>query len=179
MKTQIVLLRGVMPTGKNKVPMAVLRAELTNAGFKDVKTYIQSGNVVLKSDLDREELEDRVGEVIKEKIGPELAIVVRTAVELQQMLDGNPFPNYDIKRVFFTMFKTYPTKELIDMVTDIAYNEEELVISDLAAYLYIPGSAARSVLSTNYLERKLKVSMTARNFNTMTRMIQMASENDQ
>ena len=176
MKTQIVLLRGVMPTGKNKVPMADLRAELTHAGFQNVKTYIQSGNIVLQSNLNREQLEDRVGEIIKEKIGPDLAIVVRTAEELQQVLDGNPFPDYDIKRVFFTMFKTYPPKELIDKVTEIAYDEEELVITDLAAYLYIPGSAARSVLSTNYLERKLKVSMTARNFNTMTRMIQMASE---
>src|SRR5690606_3800101 len=117
------------------------------------------------------------GEIIKEKIGPELAIVVRSAEELQQVLDGNPFPDYDIKRVFFTMFKTAPTKELIDKVTEIEYVDEELIITDLAAYLYIPGSAARSVLNTNYLERKLKVSMTARNFNTMTRMIQMASEN--
>jgi uncharacterized protein (DUF1697 family) len=168
-----------MPTGKNKVPMADLRTVLTDAGFQGVKTYIQSGNVVLQSDLSREQLEDRVGENIKEKIGPELAIVVRTAEELQQVLDGNPFPDYDIKRVFFTMFKTYPTKELIKNVTEIEYMDEELIITDLAAYLYIPGSAARSVLSTNYLERKLKVSMTARNFNTMTRMIQMASENDQ
>jgi uncharacterized protein (DUF1697 family) len=79
MKTYIILLRGVMPTGKNKVPIALLRAALEKAGLKNVRTYIQSGNVVAESSLSQSRIEKLVHDVIKKRFGGDIAVLARTA----------------------------------------------------------------------------------------------------
>ena len=89
MKTYAILLRGVTPAGKNKVPMATLRTALASAGLLDVQTYIQSGNVVAKTTANRESLQSLVHEVIAMEVGAELEVVVRTHQELKGVLAGN------------------------------------------------------------------------------------------
>lgn len=176
MKTCIVLLRGVMPVGKNKVPMAQLRQVLTDAGFEDVRTYIQSGNVILRTALSASELEVRVRELIKEHIGPDLVVVVRTGAQLQKILDGDPFKDVDRSRVFYTVFAQNPSTQKVEELVGQDFSPEDVVITKDAAYLYIPGNAARSKLSNNFLEKRLGVSATTRNLNTMTRLIEMSNE---
>ncbi|GAB4580989.1 MAG: DUF1697 domain-containing protein [Anaerolineales bacterium] len=176
MNTWVILLRGVMPMGKNKVPMAQLRQVLTKAGFEGVRTYIQSGNALVRTALSAPEVEKRVHDLIKEHIGADLVVVARTGAQLQKILDGNPFPNHDISRVFFTVLAQTPLEEKVKAVLSRNYAPEEIVITDEAAYLFIPGSAARSQLSNNYLEKKLGVSATTRNFNTMKKMIELSEE---
>jgi uncharacterized protein (DUF1697 family) len=173
-RTFVVLLRGVMPTGKNRTPMAQLREVLNKAGFKNAQTYIQSGNVVLRTDLSPRALEQRVHDLIKKHIGPDLVIVARTASQLEKVLDGNPFKKLDISRVFYTLFEKRPTPEAIRALAIQDYSPEKLVITDEAAYLFIPGSAARSTLSNNVLERKLGVSCTTRNTNTLRALVEIA-----
>ncbi|MEN7551264.1 DUF1697 domain-containing protein [Rapidithrix thailandica] len=113
MKTYIVLLRGVMPTGKNKVPMAQLRQVLSDDGFNNVRTWVQSGNVLLKTEQTATKLEKYVQNLIKKYIGPDLAVMVRTGAQLQKVLEENPFQEgYDISRVFFVSFKT-PPREIL------------------------------------------------------------------
>ena len=174
MKTYIVLLRGVMPTGKNKVPMAQLREVLSGAGFADVRTYIQSGNVVLRSALAAEEVENRVHELIKKHIGPGLTVVAKTGGQLEAIHRGNPFTDVDISRVFYTMFAQRPPVQKVQEFLSRDFSPEQVVVAEEAAYLYIPGNAARSVLSNNFLEKKLGVSATTRNDNTMRRLIEMS-----
>jgi uncharacterized protein (DUF1697 family) len=165
-KSYIVLLRGVTPTGKNKTPMARLREVLTKAGFKEVRTYIQSGNVILRTNVSPAALEKRVHDLIKKHIGPELVIVARTAAQLKRVLDGNPFQKgHDISRVFFVSFAQTPSAEKIKELIAQDFSPEELVI---------PGSAARSKLSNNFLERKHRVSATTRNRNTLNTLIELA-----
>jgi len=178
MNTLVILLRGVMPTGKNKVPMAQLRQVLAAAGFEDVRTYIQSGNALLRTNLAAPEVEQRVRELIRQHIGPDLVVVARTGAQLQKILDGNPFQNHDISRVFFTALAQTPPPEKVKQVLAQDYAPEEVVITGDAAYLYIPGSAARSKLSNNYLEKKLGVSATTRNFNTMKKLIELSTTTD-
>ena len=111
MSTYIVLLRGVMPSGKNKVPMAQLREVLKRGGFGNVRTYVQSGNVLVDSGLSAQEIGKCVRELIKKHIGPDLAVVVRTGSELQKVLEENPFQQgYTISRVFFVVFAQIPTR---------------------------------------------------------------------
>jgi uncharacterized protein (DUF1697 family) len=176
MNTWVVLLRGVMPTGKNKVPMAQLRQVLTEAGFEGVRTYIQSGNALVRTNLSGPEVEQRVHALIKDHIGADLVVVARTGAQLQKILGGNPFPNHDISRVFFTILSQTPPEEKVTQVLALDYSPDEVVITPEAAYLYIPGSAARSKLNNNYLEKKLGVSATTRNFNTMKKMIELSEE---
>lgn len=77
MKKYIVILRGVMPTGKNKVPMAQLREKIKEGGFEGVKTYIQSGNVLLKTNLTRAKLEKEIHQLIEKHFGGDLVIIGR------------------------------------------------------------------------------------------------------
>lgn len=176
MRTYIVLLRGVMPTGKNKVPMALLRQVLAGNGFEDVRTYIQSGNVILRTDLKPDQLEEKVHHLIKNHIGADLALMARTSDELQNILNHNPFQTEDISRVFFSILAQKPDPLKVKKLTSIEYSPEKLVILDNAAYMFIPGSAARSKLSNNFLEKKLGISITTRNFNTLSKLVEWGNE---
>ena len=112
MTTYIILLRGVTPSDKNKVPVAQLRQVLARAGFSHVRTYIQAGNVIVDTEFPASETANRIHHLIKEYIGPDLAVVVRTGVELQKMLSNNPFQEgYDLSRVFFALFAQLPVTE--------------------------------------------------------------------
>jgi uncharacterized protein (DUF1697 family) len=166
-----------MPTGKNRVPMAELREVLGKAGFENARTYIASGNALVESDLSAKEIESKVHDLIKKHIGPDLVVVVRTAAELQKVLDGNPFAkDYDSSRVFFVLFQRPPPAAAVRELLAQEFGEEEVVITKNAGYLYIPGSAARSKLSNNFLEKKLGVGSTSRNFNTMSKLIELSQE---
>ena len=175
MKTYIVLLRGVMPTGKNKVPMAQLREVLTTAGFGNVRTYIQSGNALVDTDLSAKEVETKVHNLIKQHIGADLAVIARTATQLKKMLDENPFKSgHDISRVFFVLFEKPPTAKKLKELLANDYSPEKLVITKNAAYLYIPGDYGRGILSGGFLEKKLDIPATMRNFNTTSKLIEMS-----
>ena len=174
-KTYIVLLRAVMPRGKNKVPMAELRRVLSEAGFENSRTYIQSGNALVESELSPQQIEEQVRQLIREQIGPDLVVVVRTRVQLQGVLDNNPFKEeYDISRVFFVLFAKRPAAERVKELLAQDFGDEKLSINKYAAYMYIPGSYGGK-LSNNFLERKLGVSATMRNFNTLTKLVELSA----
>ena len=88
----IILLRGVTPNGKNAIPkMSYLVDILTEAGFQHVRTYIQSGNIILESDLDLEEIRECVHTLIKEKIGADLKMVIKNKSDFKKIVQENPF----------------------------------------------------------------------------------------
>ncbi|MFB4032581.1 DUF1697 domain-containing protein, partial [Streptococcus pneumoniae] len=101
----IILLRGVTPNGKNAIPkMSYLVDILTEAGFQQVRTYIQSGNIILKSDLDIEEIREQVHTLIKEEIGADLKMVIKNKNDLEEIVLENPFVEdylYDRVHVIF------------------------------------------------------------------------------
>lgn len=178
MNTYIVLLRGVTPSGKNKIPsMAFLKEILEKGGFVNVKTYIQSGNVVLQTHGSSVEVSGKVHQLIKENIGAELPVMVKTAEEIKQVLSENPFTeNHDIKRVFFTLFNDELPLPLASELKRQDFGEEKFDFTEKAMYMYIPTNASRSKLSNNFLEKKLKIIATTRNFNTLSKLITMATE---
>ncbi len=176
-RTYIVLLRGVMPFGKNRVPMARLREVLGTEGFGKVRTYIQSGNALVDTGLTAMEVEKLVHDAIEKHIGPDLMVVARTGAQLQKVLEGNPFGGgFDISRVFFVIFKDAPSVEKTRELLAEDFGAEKLAVDGTAAYMYIPGSAARSKVSNNFLEKRLGISATTRNFNTMNKLIEMIHE---
>lgn len=177
MNRYIVFLRGVTPTGKNRVPMAQLREALHDNGFPDARTWIQSGNVILTSELAQDNLTKKVHDLILAYIGADLKIIVKTPEEVQAMLAHNPYhESHDIARVFFTLFNEKPDEQLIAALQTQDFDEDKFVFTSQAIYLYIPDSAARTKLTNNFLKRKLKMDATTRNFNTLTKMVELAGK---
>ena len=125
MKTYIVLLRGINVGGHKKVLMAELRELLSNSGFKNVRTYIQSGNVILESSEESSQnIEGIIHKLVIVRFGFEVSILVRTKQELQAVFDNCPFTEEKKKNSYFTILHTIPSKELIENVSTISYNHE-------------------------------------------------------
>lgn len=124
MKKYAIFLRGVTPTGKNRVPMADLRAALSSAGLLDVQTYIQSGNVIAKSVLAQSSVESLVHEVIFREIGADIAVIARTHEQLRKVMEGNPFPLSGASRTYFSLFSAPAALHLIDALWELAVSGE-------------------------------------------------------
>jgi uncharacterized protein (DUF1697 family) len=162
-----------MPTGKNKVPMADLRKALEAEGFGDVRTYIQSGNAVVRSTKSAREVESSVREAIAKRIGPELEIVVRSPKELQEILDRNPFPTDARDRVYFTMFLQAPDPRLLAEFLKTDFGADKIRHVEGCLYTLYATKWSDSKFNNNVYEKKLKVSATTRNTNTIEAMIEL------
>jgi uncharacterized protein (DUF1697 family) len=177
MATYILLVRGVTPSGRNKIPMNRFREVLEKAGFAHVRTYIQSGNALVETDLPAQAVEKSVRELIRDQIGPDLVVLARTGAQLEEALEANPFTEgYDISRVFFVSFSKTPPADKVRELQSLDLSPEKLAFGENTAYMYIPGIYGRGTLSGNFLEKKLGVSATMRNFNTMKRLVAMSRE---
>lgn len=176
MQTYVILLRGVMPTGRNKVPMAQLRVVLAAAGLADVQTYIQSGNVLARSGLERASLERLVHETIVQEIGADITVIARTAVEYQRVLQVNPFPQTDSVRVYFSLLAAPPDPKLLEEFLAIDFAPDVVkVIGDVVYTLYATRQSD-SRFHNNFFESKLRVAATTRNFNTASRLVALSAE---
>lgn len=177
MNSYIVLLRGVMPVGKNKVPMAQLREVLTDAGFGGVRTYIQSGNVFVDTELSTSDVERRIHEQIVRHIGPSIVVIARTRSAIREAFNSNPFEQgYDSSRVFFVLFAETPAADKVKELLNQDFGDEKLVIGHSSAVMYIPGQYGKGRLSNNFLEKQLGISATMRNFNTMSKLIELSGD---
>ena len=168
----IILLRGVTPNGKNAIPkMSYLVDILTEAGFQHVRTYIQSGNIILESDLSLEEIREQVHTLIKEKIGADLKMVIKNKSDFKKIVQENPFGEhylYDRINVIFYQesIQSLPLEKL-----DGDYGEEEICIGNHGLYLYLPRTAKRKKLNTNYLEKLFNVDLTMRKLNVVEKLL--------
>ncbi len=175
MNRYIVLLRGVMPTGKNKVPMAQLRDVMTQAGYQHVRTWIQSGNLLVDTPDTAAQTAEKVRALIAEHIGPELMAAARTREDIQLVLAGMPFPaGHDPARVFYGFFESPPTRDTVSALLARDWGDNELVITPHAAYMYIPGDYTKARLNAAALEKHGGVRLTMRNANTLNKLVEMA-----
>ena len=165
-----------MPSGKNSIPkMAVLCQHLEEAGFERVRTYIQSGNILLLSDLPKELLSQRIHDLIKERIGADLAALVFLPEELQAWVDSLPFADdLDPSRIFFTMTMEETKAERRQALAEKTWGEAELHLTEQCAYIHAPVTYKNSKLTNNALERALGVTCTTRNLNTLRRILALA-----
>lgn len=173
MQTYVILLRGVMPTGKNRVPMAQLREALVEAGLAEVRTYIQSGNVVARSALSQRELETLVEEVIASRIGAQIRVIARNAEDFRQIVVANPFAGEDTSKLYFSLFAEPPESErLAQLLRD--FTPDKFHYHDLTLYAKYATRYSDSKFNNNFFERQLKVAITTRNFNTMTKLVELS-----
>ncbi|WP_179004655.1 DUF1697 domain-containing protein [Winogradskyella forsetii] len=176
MKTYIALLRGINVGGHKKVPMAELRELLEKSGLENVKTYIQSGNVIFQSlTKDSKTLEKTIQKSIINHFGFEVPVLVKTRTELDLIFKHCPFPEAQKVESYFIVLSQKPNKDLVDDIAQKVYPNEEFVITNECVYIYYVLGAGKAKLGVNWFENRLKVKATARNFRTMAKLLEMTT----
>lgn len=175
---QIVLLRGVNLGPRNRVSMSALRELLTAAGFADVRTYLQSGNVVLSGDASADALARRCRELIASEFGLEIDAVARTRNELAAVVAHNPLAQVasDPKRYQVSFLQQELDPSVVAKLAALAAEGEQLVASGRELYAWHPHGVGRSKLAAGLAARSLPVVATARNWATTTSLLALADE---
>jgi uncharacterized protein (DUF1697 family) len=175
---QIVMLRGVNLGPNRRVPMAELRTLLSGAGYEDVRTYVQSGNVVLSSSAQASELERECARLISERFGFDVPVVVRTRDQLAKIVARNPLGDVaeNHKRYQVSFLSEELDAETVGRLHDLVVVPEALVIDGREVFAWHPEGVARSKLWNGLANKSLGVTGTARNWTTVTTLLEMASE---
>ncbi len=180
MQTYIALLRGINVSGQKKIKMADLKIHLAELDFQNLQTYIQSGNIVFETTPgSTEKLQTLISKKIAEKYGFEVPTLVKTANELQEALQRNPFhPEGEAEpnKMYFTFLATLPTPDRVAHLHSFAYPPEQFVLEGKNIYFYSPNSYGRAKMNNNFFENKLKVPATTRNWRTVKILFDMATE---
>lgn len=173
----IALLRGINVGGHNKMPMTELRALLSDLEVQDVRTYIQSGNVVFKShEVSGPRLEGQIKGAIKNHFGFEIPVLIKTVSELQSIFDDCPFPQEKKEQSYFNILHRAPEAQNIEEASQKSYLDEEFVITEKCIYLYCKNGYGRAKFSSTFFEKKLKTIATARNYKTMLKLLSLSAE---
>lgn len=174
----IVLLRGINIGSRNRVAMPKLRDVLTDAGFGDVKTYVQSGNVVLSAKGSADKVARRCERLIADEFGLEIPVIVRTQAQLAKVVERNPLGKVatDPKRYQVSFMTGKLTAAIERKLEELAAPTERFVVSGREVYAWHPEGVARSKLWTMLAGRGLGVTATARNWTTVTSLLALADE---
>ena len=176
-KTYAVLLRGINVGGKNKLPMPALLTLLEDAGYDGVATYIQSGNVVLRSSLAESTLTRAIEKQIAEEFSLAIRVVVRTHDELERIAGANPFlvGGADPTGLHVVFLDAAPGGTAIATLDPDRSPGDEFVVAGSEIYLRYANGSGRSKLTLDYLERRLGVAGTARNWNTVLKLVELTA----
>jgi uncharacterized protein (DUF1697 family) len=176
MPRQIVLLRGINIGSRNRIAMPALRETLAEAGFEDVQTYVQSGNVVLSSQAPPATVARKCEAAIADRFGLEIAVVVRTRDELAQVVKRNPLGKVakDPKRYQVSFLDGKPGRDVVRKLEELAVDDERFVADGRELYAWHPSGVARSKLWAALAGRGLGVTATARNWTTVTKLLELA-----
>ena len=177
MKTHLALLRGINVSGHNMIKMDVLKTLLENAGFHNVRTYIQSGNVFVDSE---EEHGASVGFKIKQEIFKELGLEVPVVVigkeDLEACFKNNSYlkeKEYDTKKLYVAFISKELSSGALNDLKISQFKPDEAAIDKSRIYIKYAVGAGKTRLDQKYIEKKLNVVATIRNWNTVTTFLEM------
>jgi uncharacterized protein (DUF1697 family) len=176
--SRILLLRGINIGPRKRVSMPDLRALLGDAGFADVRTYVQSGNVVLTSRVAPARLAAQAEALIAERFGFGVDVIVRTADELGSVVARNPLAEVAVnpKRYQVSFLDAEPDPDLVERISGLSVDGERLVVIGREAYTWHPEGVARSKLWAKMASvGGLGVRATSRNWTTVTTLLEMSS----
>ncbi len=182
MKTYVALLRAINIGARNKIPMGDLNALLADLGHEDVATYVQSGNVVFRS---RTDTESRVAAEIEKGItrefGHDVAVLLRTPAELAKIAKRNPFlrGETDHKKLHVMFLDKRPAAKAVAGLDPDRSPPDAFKVSGRDIYLHFPTrGSGRSKLTIGYFEDRLGVRGTARNWRTVTTLLDLSRQAD-
>ena len=174
------LLRGINVSGHNMIKMEALKVTLEAVGFQNVETYIQSGNVFVDTD---EENSVKVGFLIKQEIfkvfGHEVPIVVIGKIDLENCFKNNPFlkeKEVDTKKLYVAFISMILRSDSINDLKISQFKPDEANIDQSRIYIKYAVGAGKTRFDQKYIEKKLNVTATIRNWNTVTQLLKMYEE---
>jgi len=176
----ISLLRGVNVGGHHKIKMDELRALYGSLQLRDAQTYIQSGNVVFQTaERDLVRLAGRIETAIEKKFGFRPEVINRTCAEMKEVIARNPFAGrreIEPNKLLVLFLSTEPDAEARKALQRIKTDPEELRVGGREVYVYYANGMARPVLPPALIEKTLKTSGTGRNWNSVTKLLEMAEK---
>ena len=181
MTTHLALLRGINVSGHNMMKMEALKTMLENIGFTNVRTYLQSGNVFVDTE---EESASKVGFMIKQEIfkvfGHEVPTIVITKEDLELCFKNSPYlkeKDIDTKKLYVAFVSTALKSENINDLKISQFKPDEASIDGNRIFIKYDIGAGKTRLEGKYIEKKLNVIVTMRNWNTVTNLLKMYMEN--
>jgi uncharacterized protein (DUF1697 family) len=179
MEKYISILRGINVGGRRKVSMVLLKSIYEDLGFKEVLTYIQSGNVIFASyKVSSHEIEQMIEKKIDEILHLDVPVIIRQLPEMKNILANNPFlkmKGIDIDKLHVTFLNDIPGKDALFNIKQFDYSPDKFIIKDKEVFIYCPGGYGKTKLSNNFFENKLKVKATTRNWKTVNKLAELAS----
>jgi uncharacterized protein (DUF1697 family) len=177
MTVYIILFRGV--GGATQLPTKPLREALTAAGFENAATYINSGNALVKSRLSREKVIAKIAEICRREFAFDKAIYAPTRDEWASLIEKNPFPEAVSVPKFLhaAVLERDPELGRVDALRAFATNGERIEVVGKVAYLHTPNGFGTSKLAVKF-DKGIGVGNTARNWNTVLKLMEMAEAAD-
>jgi uncharacterized protein (DUF1697 family) len=180
MPVLISMLRGVNVGGHNKISMQALRALYESLRFEDPRTHVQSGNVIFRTkEKNSIALAKKIQNAIEGEFGCRPEVILRTSDELRKAIAATPFadrPHLEPGKILVTFLVAEPGPEAHATLLTLKKHPEELHLKGRELYIYFPNGAGRSKLPWSSVEKLFKTTGTARNWNSVTRMLAIAEE---
>lgn len=176
MSKKIAVLRGINVGGKRKLLMADLKELMNKLGFKDILTYIQSGNIVFSSEFPPKIIETQIEKAIKEQFDYDVPVIVKEAKSIEKAVQNNPYfhESIDLKTLHITFLKDVPSKDNIKAILEIDVKPDQFTIVEDNVYLFVEGKFHQSKLTNNFFEKKLGVGATTRNWKTTLKLLELS-----
>ncbi|HEX2405363.1 MAG TPA: DUF1697 domain-containing protein [Acidimicrobiia bacterium] len=176
MTTYVALLRGINLAGKRKVAMSELRSLLEAAGFEDVSTYIQSGNIVLRSGKPAVRLRTELEKLIEVRFGFAVPVILRSRKQLDSVIAANPFPEPSDPRLLHVVFlEKAASAAAVKKLAASATGSDEVKSVGKELYLNTPDGFGRSKLAAALAKDPSGITGTARNWRTVLKLAEMAA----
>jgi uncharacterized protein (DUF1697 family) len=180
MPTYISILRGINVSGQKLIKMADLHKTYEKLGYGNITTYVQSGNVVFTGKKAApEKLASAITQQIAKDFGFQVPVIVFGIHTLKQIIASNPFINdseKDIAYLHVTFLSAHPPKFVVKAIEEKKQTEEAIAFTNAAVYLYCPNGYGKTRLTNSFLESKLQVTATTRNWKTTNELVRMAEQ---
>lgn len=177
METFIALLRGINVSGQKMIRMEELKQSLASLNFRNIRTYIQSGNIVFETEkTGSHNLEKQIGEKILDHFGFHVPVVIRTRKELEIVHSNNPFlgeRNEPVEKLHVTFIAAETGADVLNKLERDLFLPDEYFILGREVYLFCPNGYGRTKLTNQYFESKLKTTATTRNWKTIETLVRM------
>jgi uncharacterized protein (DUF1697 family) len=176
MTTYAALLRAINVAG-NKMLMPQLRELLESLGYTNVQTYIQSGNAVFTTSAGARAAELAIEKAIATEFKQVITVVLRAAKDMDAIVTRNPFltrKKVDVKDLHATLLATKPARAKVSAL-ELPGTADELIVDGQTVYVHTPGGYGRTKLNNTFVERRLGVRATTRNWNTMVKMRELTA----